>query len=330
VSDLVIGDYTAAVTIDGSTNYLLIQPGSASTAYKKINRDVLLGVSGQPADISTAQNITNKTLDNTNILTLRDDRFTLQDSGDVTRQATFQLSGITAGNTRVMTLPDASTTLVGTGTTQTLTDKTLTSPTITGGTITNSTISVDAIAEYTSANGVTIDGLNIKDGKLNTNNSVVTANITDTAVTPAKLQTGTGSGWTWQAFTPSWTNLTPGNGTNVGYYIQVGKTVFVKTAFTMGNTSAMGTGPILTLPVTATASGYVAALSVVGPGSINDTGTQAYPNVVAIRWASTTTVDMVTMNAASTLLVPAAITATAPMTWATGDQLTLSFYYEAA
>lgn len=48
------------------------------------------------------------------------------------------------------------------------------------------TITTDTINENTAANGVTIDGLNIKDSKLNTNNSVVTANITDDAVTPAK------------------------------------------------------------------------------------------------------------------------------------------------
>lgn len=46
---------------------------------------------------------------------------------------------------------------------------------------------VDTINESTPANGVTIDGLNIKDNKLTTSNSVVTANITNAAVTPDKL-----------------------------------------------------------------------------------------------------------------------------------------------
>lgn len=190
MADNVIGDYTAAVTIDGSTHYLLIQPGSASTAYRKINRNVLLGVTGQPADISTSQNITNKTLDNTNTITLKDTLFTLQDDGDTTKQAKFQLSGITTATTRTYTLPNASSTLADIATAQTFTNKTLTSPVITGGSISNSTIAVDAIAEFTPANGVTVDGLNIKDGKLNTNNSVVTANITNASVTPNKLATG--------------------------------------------------------------------------------------------------------------------------------------------
>ena len=49
---------------------------------------------------------------------------------------------------------------------------------------------VDTINESTPANGVTIDGLNIKDNALNTNNSVVTSNITDSAVTSAKVASG--------------------------------------------------------------------------------------------------------------------------------------------
>ena len=61
---------------------------------------------------------------------------------------------------------------------------------ITANTLTalsGSTIKADTIAETTSANGVAVDGLTIKDGKLNTNDSVVTANITDANVTTAKV-----------------------------------------------------------------------------------------------------------------------------------------------
>ena len=43
----------------------------------------------------------------------------------------------------------------------------------------SSIVKVDTIQENTSANGITVDGLNIKDSKLVTSNSVVTANITD-------------------------------------------------------------------------------------------------------------------------------------------------------
>lgn len=77
--------------------------------------------------------------------------------------------------------------IVGTTDSQTLTNKTLTSPVINTPTINNPTLNTNTVSEFTAANGVAVDGLNIKDGKLNTNNSVVTTNITDDAVTPAKI-----------------------------------------------------------------------------------------------------------------------------------------------
>jgi hypothetical protein len=61
-----------------------------------------------------------------------DSTFVLQDNNDVTKQMQFQLSGITTGNTRTITVPNASTTMVGTDVSQNLTLKTLTLPTITG------------------------------------------------------------------------------------------------------------------------------------------------------------------------------------------------------
>ena len=50
-----------------------------------------------------------------------------------------------------------------------------------------SEIKVDTVAEKSSANGVTVDGLNIKDSKLVTANSVITSNITDANITTAKI-----------------------------------------------------------------------------------------------------------------------------------------------
>lgn len=74
---------------------------------------------------ATTQNLTNKTLDNSNILTLRDDRLTLQDSGDATKQAVFQLSGVNAGATRIISVPDLDLTLLGTTSTQLVQNKTV-------------------------------------------------------------------------------------------------------------------------------------------------------------------------------------------------------------
>jgi hypothetical protein len=88
--------------------------------------------SGVAVGTTDTQSITNKTLDNTNTITLKDTLFTLQDDGDATKQAKFQLSNVLTGTTATYTMPSASTNLVGTDTTDTLTSKTLTSPILNG------------------------------------------------------------------------------------------------------------------------------------------------------------------------------------------------------
>jgi len=51
----------------------------------------------------------------------------------------------------------------------------------------SSIVKVDTIQENTSANGITVDGLNIKDSKLVTANSVVASNITADAINATKI-----------------------------------------------------------------------------------------------------------------------------------------------
>lgn len=318
----VIGDYTAAAAIDGSTHYLLIQPGNASTAYNRINRNVFLGVTGQPADISTTQSLTNKTLDNSNIATLRDDRFTLQDNLDTTKQAQFQLSGITTATTRTYTLPNASSTLADISTAQTFTNKTLTAPVISGGSMSNITITVDAINEFTAANGVTIDGLNIKDGALNTNNSVVTTNITDSAVTPNKLLSGTGASWTWQTWVPTFTNLSGGT-LNYARYCRIGKTIQFRLRYTLGGAGVAGLIGF-TLPVNFNADYSVASDTINAFGQIRDasTGDVFIPWVI---WGSSSRADVYFANAGANLQ---STSSTAPFIFAVNDVIMIIGEYE--
>lgn len=190
----VIGDYTAAVTIDGATHFMLIQPGSSSMAYRKISRNVLLGVTGQPADLTTGQGFSNKVLDNTNVITVKDNLLTLQDGGDVTRQAQFQLSSITPGQTRIYTLPDATSTIANLTSAQTFTNKTLTSPIITGGSITGTTITTDAIVGQSAATNGTVYGMSVTGGKISgtsiTNATITSAQLANASVTVSKLATG--------------------------------------------------------------------------------------------------------------------------------------------
>lgn len=328
MSTKVIGDYSAASTIDGANHYLLIQPGNSSTGYLKINRNIYLGVTGQPVDISTAQNITNKSFNNTNTLTLKDTLFTLQDDSDATKQAQFQLSGITTGTTRTYTLPNASSTLADISTAQTLTNKSLTSPTISGGTIDNTTITVDSISGHTTSTIVTVGGVQMNNGTIGTSSAVVTASIADSAVTPAKLLAGTGSGWSWQSFTSTFTNLTVNNGTQNSSYTQIGKTVIARIDLTFGTTSAISGAVVFTLPVTAATMPGTATVQPIGTVQMYDGGSIITQGWVA--YTSTTTGSLYVSTASGTYVAFAGLSSTIPYTWSAGKEIHILLTYQAA
>jgi len=305
--------------VDRTTDLIEIVDASDLSQSFKVTPNSLLGFTGgNPVSTTDTQTLTNKTLTsptiNTPTLTVLDSSLTIQDNSDPTKQAKFEASSITAGQTRTYTLPDASTTLVGTGTTQTLTGKTLTAPTIT-----NPTLTVDTVSEFTSANGVTIDGLNIKDSALNTNNSVPNNAWNNTGAF--------GSSWAWTSYTPVFANTTLGNGTVSGRYNQVGKTVNFWARFVLGGTSAMGTTPTVTLPVTAS-SNYTVGEQLIGDCQFGDSGTADF--VGPLRFLTTTTALLTVVGVGGTYASLLGISATVPMTWVSGDDLTVTGRYEVA
>jgi hypothetical protein len=78
---------------------------------------MLDGVTSAIVGISDSQTLTNKTLTDASTF--------IVDNTDDTKKLNFELSTITPGNTRTITVPDANTTIVGTDATQTLTNKTI-------------------------------------------------------------------------------------------------------------------------------------------------------------------------------------------------------------
>ncbi len=202
MADTTITALPTAASVDATQDWIAIDSTSLATT-QKVNRNTYLGITGSPVGTTDTQVMSNKTVGNTNTVTLKDTLFTLQDDGDTTKQAKFQLSGITTATTRTYTLPDASSTLADLTTAQIFTNKTITSPVITGGTIDNSAITVDSIAGHTSATTGSIYGISVTSGLMSgaslSNNSIPATAYGNSTVAASKINFGgSGSGVWWE------------------------------------------------------------------------------------------------------------------------------------
>lgn len=165
--DFQLNEKTLETSIDRSADSFLVYDNSAQ-ALRRTNINSALNLTSHPVGIDDAQTLTQKTITAPNI-----SNPVL--SGTVT--GTYTLGG-------TPTFPSSVVTLTGS---QTLTNKTLTSPTINSATIANPTLTIDSISEYTSAAGVTIDGVLLKDSNVNATNLVAGGTL---AVTGASTLTG--------------------------------------------------------------------------------------------------------------------------------------------
>ena len=140
--------------------------------------------------------------------------------------------------------------------------------------------------------------------------------------------TGVGLG-IWQTWTDiTYANLTVGNGTVVARYVQIGKTVIGHFIFTLGSTSAIGTAPTVTPPITASSS-YVAKRNSIGNVYMLDAGT-GVDLVGSVQLESTTLFRPFVHHIPTTYMELALLSATIPFTWGSGDFFAFSFTYEAA
>jgi hypothetical protein len=126
----------------------------------------------------------------------------------------------------------------------------------------------------------------------------------------------------WTAFTPTWTNLTVGNATNSGKYLQIGKIVWFRIDLALGNTSSVSASAVsVNFPVTAAIGSSFA----VAHGEAIDISTGDAFDVHG-RLASAAAFAIFTDN--GTKLVT--MTSTVPFTWTTSDELHLVGFYESA
>lgn len=134
------GTFTLGADIDFGSSYGITLPYVKSKSSNIATSGILRLANNEGIGWRNAANGANKVLkvnssdqleyDGSALITagtasFSDTGFSLFDNADNTKLLAFQLSGITTGTTRTLTVPDANTTLVGTDASQTLTNKTI-------------------------------------------------------------------------------------------------------------------------------------------------------------------------------------------------------------
>lgn len=127
----------------------------------------------------------------------------------------------------------------------------------------------------------------------------------------------------WESWTPTLTNLTLGNGTMVAAFTRSGRLIHYRFSFVLGSTSAVGTSPRFSLPVAAAVA--YGTQHILGDLALLDSGTAGFRGHVK-RSSGTEDGVMQFLDGNGNV---ANITATAPFTWTTLDQLVATGFYEA-
>jgi hypothetical protein len=166
------------------------------------------------------------------------------------------------------------------------------------------------------------DALRVKDSGITSakiaDGTIVNADIADATITLAKLANTTA----WTSFTPTigGSGWSVGNGTLACSYQQIGKTVAAHYSFTLGSTSASGSGTLtFTLPVTAVASRYT------GQGYTDMAGNGVFH--ILVRATSTTVLEFDVGGSVTTAMLGLSIGS--PATWANGHIIIADIVYQA-
>jgi hypothetical protein len=127
------------------------------------------------------------------------------------------------------------------------------------------------------------------------------------------------------AYTPTFTNITVGNGTVAFKFVQVQKLVLVQGTLTFGSTTSISGQPHMTLPVT---SASYAASTGWGLARFFDSPSVALFGLTQFFDTSNAGIRIYSVTGSS--ITNGVINATTPWTWTTGDTISVQFVYEAA
>lgn len=144
---------------------------------------------------------------------------------------------------------------------------------------------------------------------------------------PKRLQVYNGTAWIdfdaeWQAYTPTFTGLTLGNGTLIARYVRIGKTISGYISVGLGSTSSVTARIIATLPAQIKTNS-----TQITNGILEDASPANSYFSLPLIIASDIYLDV--MLASSTYVQFQVASSTVPFTWANGDSFKISFTYEA-
>jgi hypothetical protein len=146
--------------------------------------------------------------------------------------------------------------------------------------------------------------------------------VADSAETTGLKWASPAGGFTFTTWSPSYTNLTIGNGTVTARYGYSGKYVIASWSLTWGSTTSQSGGtPTISLPSTAKNSLFV------GAAWFLDAATAAYMGILTAD--STTAFRLQNLRSANPIQI-SSFDSSAPFTWGNGDIMYATVCYEEA
>ena len=134
---------------------------------------------------------------------------------------------------------------------------------------------------------------------------------------------------TFTTYTPTFNNLTVGNGTLTGAYCRVNDFVYYYGKIVLGSTTVVGSAVEINLPINLHSTQQLTGQPI-GMMTFYDASAALFNQGDTISVASATTVRVRPYLADQQYLRTGNLTANAPFTWTTGDVMYWNLYYRAA